>query len=235
MAKSSTSLNFNSADLYGNNFSINDIIKQYPGLTGNTQGFGLTYDNSIITPKVIASAQAAYNPSRDAINVTQYQVKTNAAYQRQNNANKGVANLVSIVQKLTANVNAGKETIASLQSSLQKSVVDSRSCLLTVSELQDTDAKINNAVADKNNKKAQYEGQINEKEQYIQKNNGQLDGLRKNQQVIQMSIVPEGAILASVQDQLKRCQDKSQDPKPEIDDLSNQISKNNVEITVIQG
>lgn len=64
-----------------------------------------------IVPAVINTAQAPYNPARDSRPITIDEVKRNAAFNRQLNANKGVANLIAIIQQLTANVNAGTNDV----------------------------------------------------------------------------------------------------------------------------
>lgn len=65
-----------------------------------------------IISSIISNAQAPYNPARDAKQITVDEVKRNAAFNRQLNANKAVANLISIIQQLTANVNAAKNDIS---------------------------------------------------------------------------------------------------------------------------
>lgn len=98
---------------------MNDIINQYPGLTGSS--FGINYNSSSsITPTIIANSQAQYNPARDSRQITPEEIKKNAAILRQSNANKGVANLVAIIQRLTANVNAGKANVAAYQTALKE-------------------------------------------------------------------------------------------------------------------
>ncbi len=57
-------------------------------------------------------------PSRDAKTPTVDDIKRNAAFNRQLNANKAVGNLISIVQQLTANVNAAKNDLNIFQDQL---------------------------------------------------------------------------------------------------------------------
>lgn len=65
-------------------------------------------------PTIIANAQAQYNAARDANQITVDDIKRRAIFNRQINANKAVANLVTIVQRLTANVNAATNDLTTL-------------------------------------------------------------------------------------------------------------------------
>ena len=49
---------------------------------------------------MIANAQATYDPNRDARKITEYEVQRNAAFLRQENAQKSIANIVTIIQRL---------------------------------------------------------------------------------------------------------------------------------------
>lgn len=94
-----------------------------PGLSGNGRyptgpvPTGRAATPNII-PSVISTAQAAYVPARDAKPVTVDEVKRNAAFNRQLNANKAVANLIAIIQQLTANINTAKSDISTVEKSL---------------------------------------------------------------------------------------------------------------------
>ena len=82
-------------------FNLTDLINRYPGIKQN--GFSTETNfvaSSIITPQIISSAQATYNPARDAKPISLIDLKRNAASLRQNNAVKAVGNLLFIIQKL---------------------------------------------------------------------------------------------------------------------------------------
>lgn len=72
-----------------------------------------------VVPNIISRIQAPYNPERDSTPLTVDQVKRNAIFNRQITANKAIANLVAIIQQLTANVNAATNDIPLLEQDLQ--------------------------------------------------------------------------------------------------------------------
>ena len=72
-------------------------------------------ETSNIVPAVIRNIKAEYNAERDGREITIDEVKRNAAFNRQIAANKAVANLLAIIQQLTANVNAAKTDIILLE------------------------------------------------------------------------------------------------------------------------
>lgn len=71
------------------------------------------------TPNVIRTIQATYVTERDTNTITVNDVKRTAIFNRQLNANKAVANLVAIIQQLTANVNAAQNDIGLLEQALR--------------------------------------------------------------------------------------------------------------------
>lgn len=112
--------------------SVSSLYTSYPGLPSGSNlapQNGASYpvpaspsgnpSTPNIVPSVITSAQATYNLTRDQRTITPDEVKRNAAFNRQLNANKAVANLISIIQQLTANVNAAKNDIGILENQLK--------------------------------------------------------------------------------------------------------------------
>ena len=112
------------------------MINQYPGSTGSSSpnsntGFSINYNsNSTIVPIIIANAQAKYDPARDARPITQQQITTDAAYIRQSNADKAVANLLSIIRDLNIEISKGKAIITQLDQSVEAAQNSSRECKL---------------------------------------------------------------------------------------------------------
>ena len=76
-------------------------------------------------------------------------MKRRAIFNRQINANKQVANLISIVQKLTANVNAARNDLTTLSDLLAEAENANAGCEAVIFDLQNTKAKIQNAIADR--------------------------------------------------------------------------------------
>lgn len=104
---------------------IESLYNSYPGLPISTNTISIPTNigsNPVGAPRtpnpgpqIIANAQATYVPSRDANTITIDQVKRNAIFNRQINANKAIANLITIITRLTANVNAAKNDIITLR------------------------------------------------------------------------------------------------------------------------
>lgn len=67
--------------------------------------------SSIVTPIIIANSQALYNSSRDARQITPYEIKRNAAILRQTNADKAIANLIFIITNLNKNIGDAKNSM----------------------------------------------------------------------------------------------------------------------------
>jgi predicted nucleic acid-binding Zn-ribbon protein len=87
-------------------------------------------------------------PSRDAKAITVDDIKRNAAFNRQLNANKAVGNLISIIQQLTANVNAAKNDLNTFQDQLTASQNVNNDCNNKIYDLSNTRTKILNAIKD---------------------------------------------------------------------------------------
>lgn len=100
--------------------SVSSLYENYQGLPSGAStprinipisspaGNPSTYNPA---PVIIANAQAQYNAARDANTITVDDVKRTAVFNRQINANKAVANLITIVTRLTANVNAANNDL----------------------------------------------------------------------------------------------------------------------------
>lgn len=71
-----------------------------------------------LTPLLIETAKAPRLPS-DKNKITPDNVKATAIFQRQLNANKAIANLLDIIEQLTANTNAAKADIPTLDGQLK--------------------------------------------------------------------------------------------------------------------
>lgn len=87
-------------------------------------------------------------PSRDAKAITVDDIKRNAAFNRQLNANKAVGNLISIIQQLTANVNAAKNDLNTFQDQLTASQNVNNDCNNKIYDFSNTRTKILNAIKD---------------------------------------------------------------------------------------
>ena len=102
--------------------------------------------NEGIIPTVIKNTRADYVPERDSRKISVDEVKRNAAFNRQINANKAVANLLAIIQQLTANVNAAKADVIALEKVLAAAQAENNACNEKIFGFANTRTKIENAI-----------------------------------------------------------------------------------------
>lgn len=154
-----TSYSSPSASSSSSSSQLSSLYNSYPGLPSNTNQISMpanlvsspagapSIPNPV--PTIIANAQATYNVARDANKITVDDVKRTAIFNRQINANKAVANLITIIQRLTANVNAARSDIITLEGLLRNAENANTACNEEIYNFANTRAKIDNAVADK--------------------------------------------------------------------------------------
>lgn len=183
-----------------------------------------------IVPSVIASAQAPYNPARDAKPVTVDDVKRNAAFNRQLNANKAVANLISIIQQLTANVNAAKNDIGVLQSQLTAAEGANIDCNNKIYDLSNTRTKIQNAIKDRQDRITEANKKIAELAPIISDLTKTRDNLVDRRTELENARSPNAAKLADLTAQQRDCTNGQTTAQRQIDDLNAQIAGLNSDI-----
>lgn len=124
----------------GSGSSPSDLYSSYPGLpsganlippsgnfpTGPSPSGLPSTPNPV--PNVIRNIQATYSVPRDSNPISPNDVKRNSIFNRQLNANKAVANLISIIQQLTANVNAARNDIGLLEDALNTAELNYNNC-----------------------------------------------------------------------------------------------------------
>lgn len=187
-----------------------------------------------IVPSVINSAQAPYNPARDAKQPTLDDVKRNAAFNRQLNANKAVANLISIIQQLTANVNAAKNDATVLQDQLKTADNANNDCNNKIYDLSNTRTKIQNAIKDRQNRISDANKQVAALTPVINDLTKTRDGLISKRTDIENTRSPNSVKLADLEKQLKDCNAAQNAFQKQIDDLNNQINGYNGDIKKTQ-
>ena len=127
--------------------SVTSLYDSFPGLPANSAVPQATV--SIPSPSgapslpnpapgIIANAQAPFNRARDTRQITVSDVKRTAIFNRQINANKAVANLIAIVQRLTANVNAATNDVTVLTGILADAEAAYNACQNQVFDLANT-------------------------------------------------------------------------------------------------
>ncbi len=223
--------------------SVAPLYENYPGLpagSGPSVPAGGRYPTAPspsgnpstpnIVPNVIASAQAPYNPARDAKPVTVDDVKRNAAFNRQLNANKAVANLISIIQQLTANVNAAKNDIGVLQNQLSSAEAANNDCNNKIYDLSNTRTKIQNAIKDRQDRITQTNKQIAELAPIISDLTRNRDNLVDKRTELENARSPNAAKLADLTAQQKDCANGQTIAQKQIDDINAQIAGLNADI-----
>lgn len=184
-------------------------------------------------PAIIATAQAPYVPSRDTNTITVDDVKRTAIFNRQITANKAVANLVSIVQRLTANVNAATNDLTVLTNLLSQAESANQACEGVIYDLSNTKAKIENAIADRETTIADVNGQIAAAKPVLQDLQMQLDKLTAQRNDIEGARSPNAAKLADLENQLSSCQSDVNRLQGDLQGLRDQIAntENSIQIT----
>ena len=187
-----------------------------------------------IVPAVIQNSQATYVESRDSRTITVEEVKQNAAFQRQLNANKAVANLIAIIQQLTANVNAAKADIVILEDNLAKAEAANTACNNLIYDLANARTKIENAIRDRQNMISEVNAQINDL-------NPMLADLIRTREVLvtertQLENLnsPNAAKLAELERQLAACVAQREDLEAQLADLRIEIAGVRTEIETVR-
>jgi chromosome segregation ATPase len=152
-----------------------------------------------VIPTVIQKAQATYSVEKDGREVTVDEVARNAAFHRQLNANKAVANLLAIIQQLTANVNAAKADIVLLERKLVDAEVASEECNGEVFSITNTRTKIENAIKARKDKIGEAEARIAELRAVIIELTRKRDALVGERTIIENEKSPNAAKLAALE------------------------------------
>ena len=177
-----------------------------------------------IVPSVISSAQAPYVPSRDSRAPTVDDIKRNAAFNRQLNAGKAIANLLSIIQQLTANVNAAKNDVTLLEDQLKAADSANNDCNNKIYDLSNTRTKILNAIRDRQDRISEANRKIRDLTPIIDDLTRTRDNLINKRTQIENTRSPNSAKLADLEKQLKDCGNTQTKLQKQIDDLNAQIS-----------
>lgn len=176
-----------------------------------------------IVPSLISSAQAPFNPNRDTRPITVDEVKRNAAFNRQLNANKGVANLISIIQQLTANVNAAKNDIGTLDNLFKTAESNYNECNGRIYDLSNTRTKIQNAIKDRQDKITEANRKINDLAPSLRDLTNTRDNLVSRRNEIENSRSPNSARLNDLINQNKDCTSNRNKLQRQLDNVISQI------------
>lgn len=183
-----------------------------------------------ITPTLIQTTQATYSVERDAREITIDEVARNAAFNRQLTANKAVANLLAIIQQLTANVNSAKADILVLEKKLADADQANNACNNEVFRLVNTRTKIENAIKTRQDKIAEVEARIAELRPVIAELTRKRDALVVERTAIESEKSPNAAKLAALEEELVNCQNKKKSLEHQLVDLRNEIADVEAEI-----
>ena len=137
-------------------------------------------------------------PDRDSNSITVTQVKNTATFNRQLNSNKAVANLISLIQQLTANVNAARNDITLLEQALNTAELAYNQCNQEVFTLADTRARIENAISDRQGRLNEVNAKINKILTQIGSQTQILDQLIRRRTTAQQEASPNAKRLAEL-------------------------------------
>jgi len=227
--------------------SLSNLYNNYPGLPSGsniTPQNGASYpvpaspsgnpSTPNIVPSVISNAQAPYNATRDQRTITPDEVKRNAAFNRQLNANKAVANLISIIQQLTANVNAAKNDIGVLENQLKDANNANNECNDRIYDLANNRTKIQNAIKDRQDKINEANAKINSLTPALKALTDARDKLITKRSDIEKLRSPSSAKLTDLEKQLASCHNATSGLQNQVNDLNNQINAAQDNITKTQ-
>lgn len=175
-------------------------------------------------PSVIANANAPYNPERDQRTITPDEVKRNAAFNRQLNANKAVANLIAIIQQLTANVNAAKNDIGILEQQLRDAENANNQCNDQIYDLANNRTKVQNAIKDRQDRISEANTQVQNLRPALQALIDARDNLIKERNDLERAKSPNSARLTDLEGQVGTCHNQTDALQNQINDLNNQIA-----------
>lgn len=168
---------------------------------------------------MISRAQAEYNVERDARKITVDEVKRNAIFNRQITANKAVANLLAIIQQLTANVNAAQADIVVLEQALKEAEAANNECNSRIFQLTNTRTKIENAIKSRQDKIEDVNKRIDVLEPIIAELKRQRSNLVEERTAIENEKSPNAAKLAALEEELAACKQKKLDLERDLADL----------------
>ena len=232
-SSSSSSSSSSSGSVSVTSSTVTSLYESYEGLPAGAsvsrQGFTYTTPTGAprienVAPRIISTAQAEYDFSRDANAITVEDVKRTAIFNRQISANKAVANLVAIVRKLTANVNAATNDLQVLTNLLADADAANAECEGIIFDLSNTKAKIENAIADRETTIADVNGQIANAIPVLQQLQAELDDLVNQRNQIEGERSPNAARLAALEDELANCNAQKNALQNDLKDLRMDIS-----------
>jgi hypothetical protein len=117
--------------------------KSYPTFDLPTEGGQNQAPNT--TPMFIESAKAERLPTNKD-KITADSVKATAIFERQLNANKAIANLLDIIEQLTANANAAKADIPSFDAEVKNAVAAQRIVQAKILTAENQRTRLNTAI-----------------------------------------------------------------------------------------
>jgi hypothetical protein len=117
--------------------------KSYPTFDLPTEGGPNQAPNT--TPMFIESAKAERLPTNKN-KITADSVKATAIFERQLNANKAIANLLDIIEQLTANANAAKADIPSFDAEVKNAVAAQRIVQAKILTAENQRTRLNTAI-----------------------------------------------------------------------------------------
>lgn len=174
-------------------------MDSYPGINPVDKlasGFGLSNDTSPITTDLISSARATYNPLRDSTSASSpYGAQKDAAIRRQSQANQTIDSLNELIGKLNGNINKLRDDARSAEVDANTSRLAVSECDAEVFKLEDTKAKISNAIKDKELTLSQYNAEVSKQDRLIESEVQKLNSLEDLKKKTEIETLPSSRAL----------------------------------------
>ena len=185
-------------------------------------------------PTQISNYQYTVNSSRDEYKATVTDIQSQAIFQRQINANKAVANLLSIIQQLTANVNGVQADIPAATAALNLAIADQRTIQQRIVAAENANKTLTSNIATVRVDITTFQQTLTKVS--VNLNNGQsyIDGNNSLKIVVVANLTDAQNRATSLQNALVAANDAIKDAQSSISSLNINISTYQSQISSIQ-
>lgn len=212
----------------------------YPTGAGNpfpTQTFPTGTSPNFI-PSNLATQIENYNyqvvTSRDTYSTTTEDIRSQAVFQRQINANKAVANLLSIIQQLTANVNGVQADIPSATQAVNQAIADQRVAQQKVAAAENANKTLTSNIESVRTQITTLQTNLGKVNTDLGNAQDPIDSATTNKATIQANLDAINSRLGNLPNALAAAKQAQKDAQAALDALRSQINTLNGKISTIQ-
>lgn len=208
-----------------------------PGTSYPTQQFPTGTSPNFVSsniPTQISNYQYTVNTSRDTYQATTSDIQSQAIFQRQIDANKAVANLLSIIQQLTANVNGVQADIPAATAAVNQAIADQRTVQQRVIAAENANKTLTANIATVRNDISTFQQTLTQVSNNL--NNGQaaIDGNNSLKISITTNLTDAQTRATALQTALNAANDAIKGAQNNINALNQNISGYQSQIATIQ-